>query len=93
MSEGWQIVDLACIERQEGAPSIPAVEPLHARLRVVLNIPLGGNRKAVISIMAYATAILLSFWNGWLACAVYALIAIAWLTPDSRIERYIERAR
>jgi uncharacterized membrane protein len=52
---------------------------------------LGGNGKAVFSIVAYATAIALSFWNGWLACVVYAAIAAIWFTPDSRIERYIER--
>jgi uncharacterized membrane protein len=51
---------------------------------------LGSNGKALISIAAYATAIALSFWSGWVACGVYALIAIAWLVPDSRIERYVE---
>lgn len=51
---------------------------------------LGNNGKALISIVAYVSAIGLSFWSGSLACGVYALIAIGWLVPDSRIERYVE---
>ena len=51
---------------------------------------LGSNGRALISMLAYATAIALSFWNAWLACAMYVLIAVAWLVPDSRIERYVE---
>jgi uncharacterized membrane protein len=56
----------------------------------ILAHALGSNGKALISILAYVTAIGLSLWNGWLACAMYALIAVAWFVPDSRIERYVE---
>jgi len=51
---------------------------------------LGRNDKAVVSIAAYASAVALSLWHGWLACVVYVLVACVWFVPDARIERYRE---
>lgn len=48
---------------------------------------LGDNFKGKISVVIYAVAIVLSFVNPVLACALYVAVAIMWLIPDRRIER------
>ena len=48
---------------------------------------LGRDFKGKVSVVFYAAAILLSFVNSWLACALYVLVAVMWLIPDRRIER------
>src|SRR5919112_678371 len=48
---------------------------------------LGKDFKGKVSVVFYAAAILLSFVNSWLACALYVLVAVMWLIPDRRIER------
>src|SRR5919112_780423 len=48
---------------------------------------LGRDFKGKVSVLFYAAAILLSFVNSWLACALYVLVAVMWLIPDRRIER------
>ena len=48
---------------------------------------LGRDIKGKVSVVFYAAAILLSFVNSWLACALYVLVAVMWLIPDRRIER------
>jgi uncharacterized membrane protein len=48
---------------------------------------LGKDFKGKVSVVFYAVAIPLSFVNSWLACALYVLVAVMWLTPDRRIER------
>ncbi|TKS63356.1 MAG: hypothetical protein EWM73_01538 [Nitrospira sp.] len=47
---------------------------------------IGGDVKGKMSLAAYAAAILLSFAQPWIACALYVLVAIMWLAPDRRIE-------
>jgi uncharacterized membrane protein len=58
----------------------------------VLVQALGRDSKAMISLFTYAAAILIAFWNGWAACVLCALIAIAWFVPDARIERCVRRS-
>jgi uncharacterized membrane protein len=48
---------------------------------------LGRDRKGKISVVVYALAIPLSFWNRWVAQGMYVLVALLWLVPDRRIER------
>ncbi len=50
---------------------------------------LGGHhrRKELISLLIYVAAITVAFVNSWLACALYALVALIWIVPDRRIER------
>jgi uncharacterized membrane protein len=48
---------------------------------------LGSDFKGKVSMVIYLVAIPLAFVNSWWACAVYALVAIAWLVPDRRIEK------
>jgi uncharacterized membrane protein len=52
---------------------------------------LGRDGKAILSLAIYGAAIASSFWNVWLACGLYLVVAIVWFIPDSRIERYVMR--
>ena len=49
----------------------------------------GRDRKGKVSLLAYLSAIPLSFVSPWIAHAVYVLVALIWLVPDSRIERKV----
>lgn len=49
----------------------------------------GRDIKGKISALAYAVAIPVAFFVPWIACSVYALVAILWLVPDRRIERVL----
>ena len=51
---------------------------------------IGKDRKGVASVMIYAAAIPLSFFEEWLAKAMYVLVALIWLVPDRRIEKHPE---
>ena len=46
----------------------------------------GSDTKGRISIVMYALAIPLAFMNQWISDAIFALVALVWLIPDSRIE-------
>jgi uncharacterized membrane protein len=48
---------------------------------------IGKDLKGKISPILYLTAILLSYFNQWVAGAIYVLVALIWLVPDKRIER------
>lgn len=50
----------------------------------------GRDRKGMISVVVYAIAIGLSCFNGWISLSLYALVAIMWFIPDTRIERKLE---
>jgi uncharacterized membrane protein len=50
---------------------------------------IGNDFKGKISIVIYAVAVLLSFFQSWMAWTLYAVVAIMWLIPDSRIERQL----
>jgi uncharacterized membrane protein len=47
---------------------------------------IGSDRKGLISLLIYLVALPLSFLRPWLGEACYALVALLWLVPDSRIE-------
>ncbi len=49
----------------------------------------GGDWKGNVSPLIYATAIGVAFWEPWISCALYVLVAVLWLFPDPRIERVI----
>jgi uncharacterized membrane protein len=57
-----------------------------------LALSVGRDRKGIISVVAYATAIPVSFRRPSIACAIYLLVAILWLIPDRRIERNLHDA-
>jgi uncharacterized membrane protein len=52
----------------------------------------GSRLKEMISLAAYVTAIVLAFWQPWIAIAIYIAISLAWFLPDRRIEM-LKRAR
>jgi uncharacterized membrane protein len=53
---------------------------------------LGADLKGKLSMVIYLIAIALSFWNQWLADALYVCVALMWLVPDRRIQRQLEPA-
>src|SRR5882757_4617040 len=55
----------------------------------LLAIALGSDFKGKISIVFYVVAIPLAFYNTWLACGLYVLVAGIWLVPDLRVERVL----
>ena len=48
---------------------------------------IGRDVKGRISIVLYLAAAPLAFVAGWIALAIYAIVAVMWLVPDRRIER------
>lgn len=48
---------------------------------------LGRNKKEILSLVLYIAGIALAFVHSWIGGALYALVALMWLVPDSRIER------
>jgi uncharacterized membrane protein len=57
-----------------------------------LAIAVGSDTKGKISIVMYASAIPLAFMNQWISDAIFALVALVWLIPDSRIEALFDGA-
>jgi uncharacterized membrane protein len=47
----------------------------------------GNDFKGRLSIAGYIGGIALAFFNPWLACLMYFLVALLWLVPDQRIEK------
>ncbi len=52
-----------------------------------LAIAVGKDKKGKISPVIYAIAIPLAYVSPWISGALYVLVALSWLIPDSRIER------
>ncbi|MEP7193670.1 MAG: TMEM175 family protein, partial [Actinomycetota bacterium] len=50
---------------------------------------LGRNLKGKISPILYLSGIGLAFVNPWLGMLVFTIVAIMWLVPDKRVERYL----
>jgi uncharacterized membrane protein len=50
---------------------------------------LGRDLKGKMSLVLYLTGIALAFVSPWLAIAAFAAVAITWLVPDPRVERYL----
>jgi uncharacterized membrane protein len=59
------------------------------RLREVLGRDLKGKLSPVI----YLVGIALAFVEPWLALMPFVVVALMWLVPDRRVERYLERQR
>jgi uncharacterized membrane protein len=54
-----------------------------------LAIALGRDLKGKLSLVFYAVALPLTFFNSSIAFAIYILVAAMWLVPDRRIERNV----
>src|SRR5919204_1714312 len=48
---------------------------------------LGSDFKGKVSVVLYAAAIPLAFWQTWLSLGLYILVALMWLVADRRFER------
>jgi uncharacterized membrane protein len=58
-----------------------------------LAIALGSDQKGKISLLFYATAIPLAFWDSRIAMAFYVAVALIWFLPDRRIEKLVAPER
>jgi uncharacterized membrane protein len=52
----------------------------------ILSKAVGNDLKGKISPILYLAAIFSTFISGWIAGAIYILVALIWLVPDKRIE-------
>ena len=59
--------------------------------RSLLAQALGRDFKGKLSPLLYLIAVGLAFVRPWIACAIYAGVALMWLIPDRRIEDAIAR--
>lgn len=50
---------------------------------------LGRDGKGKISIVIYLIAILSTMYCSWVACTLYAVVALIWLIPDRRFEKVL----
>jgi uncharacterized membrane protein len=48
---------------------------------------LGSDFKGKVSLAIYVVAIALAFWERWVACFLYSVVAAIWLVPDRRFEK------
>lgn len=49
----------------------------------------GKDWKGKLSVIIYALAILIAFFNAWLAFGIYVVVAMIWFIPDKRIEKKV----
>lgn len=49
----------------------------------------GKDAKGKLSQVLYLVAIVISFFNQWIPLAIYLIVALMWLVPDTRIEKKI----
>ena len=62
-------------------------QPADSRLAAAI----GGDPKGKISVVLYLAAIPLAFVNQLISDAIFAIVVLVWLIPDSRIEALFER--
>jgi uncharacterized membrane protein len=63
------------------------IEGPQSRLRAAL----GRDRKGKLSPLLYIAGILLCLLSPWLGLAIYTVVAVIWLVPDRRVERFIDQ--
>jgi uncharacterized membrane protein len=54
---------------------------------------MGSDIKGKLSPLLYLTGIALAFVEPWLALVPYVAVALMWLVPDRRVERFLEQER
>ena len=57
-----------------------------------LAVAIGSDRKGKLSLLAYAMAIPLAFVHQTISHVLFAVVALIWLVPDSRIESRLQEA-
>jgi uncharacterized membrane protein len=58
----------------------------------ILKKAVGGDWKGKLSLVLYAVAIPLAFWERWISLSLYVSVALLWLIPDRRIENMLKKA-
>lgn len=53
----------------------------------ILGKAIGKDTKGKISLALYLSAMLMAFVNAWISLAIYVIVAIIWIIPDTRIEK------
>ncbi|HEV2436005.1 MAG TPA: TMEM175 family protein [Verrucomicrobiae bacterium] len=53
---------------------------------------IGRDFKGKASPILYAAAIVAAFFEPWISCSLYVLVALMWLIPDRRIERVLDES-
>jgi uncharacterized membrane protein len=53
----------------------------------VLAAAVGNDAKGILSVILYLVGIALAFVNAWISLGLYAVVALVWVIPDSRIEK------
>ena len=54
---------------------------------------LGQDRKGKLSLALYIVAMAIAFWERWVACFLYAVVAAIWLVPDRRFEKLVDEEK
>ncbi|MDQ6935632.1 MAG: hypothetical protein M3130_10145, partial [Actinomycetota bacterium] len=57
-----------------------------------LRAALGSDLKGKVSPVLYILGIALAFVEPWLGMVPYIAVAVMWVVPDRRVERYLEQA-
>lgn len=57
----------------------------------LLSQAVGKDNKGKMSRILYLLAIGVSFYNQWIAAAIYFIVALMWLIPDTRIEKKFDK--
>ena len=58
-----------------------------------LRTALGRDLKGKLSPLIYLAGILMAFVSPWLAVACYVAVAVIWLVPDRRVERFVMQSQ
>ena len=58
----------------------------------LLKAAVGQDKKGKFSLVLYVIAVILAFWQTWLAQLIYIAVAIMWLIPDRRIENVLQES-
>ena len=53
---------------------------------------IGRDFKGKASPVLYAVAIGMAFFEPWISCVIYVLVAVMWFIPDRRIERVVDES-
>ncbi|TCJ13298.1 DUF1211 domain-containing protein [Flaviaesturariibacter flavus] len=53
-------------------------------------LAIGRDRKGMLSVALYASAIGLAFVNTWISIGIYTAVALIWVVPETRIERRLD---
>ena len=56
----------------------------------VLGSAIGKDLKGIVSMVLYASAIVIACYKPWISCGIYIAVALMWLIPDPRIGKALE---